>query len=63
MFLALIKLCHTVKQLNKIEGWIRDGNAKKYTNKICRIWIHLPSLKMTNFEFMIQKLDVSLDTT
>ena len=24
------------KQLNKIEGWSRDGSAKKYTNKICR---------------------------
>ena len=24
------------KQLNKIEGWSRDGSAKKYTNKVCR---------------------------
>ena len=22
--------------LNKIEGWSRDGSAKKYTNKVCR---------------------------
>ena len=24
------------QQLNKIEGWCRDGRTKKYTNKICR---------------------------
>ena len=33
------------KQLNKIEGWSRDGRVIKYTNKICRDnHIHYTSL-------------------
>jgi hypothetical protein len=34
--------------MNKIEGWSRDGRAKKYTNKICRRdnHIHDTSLRL-----------------
>ena len=28
--------------MNKIEGWSRDGSAKKYTNKVCRDYVSHP---------------------
>ena len=30
------KRTETSIKSNEIEGWSRDGRAKKYTNKICR---------------------------
>ena len=34
-FLGTAQYTSIKKQLNKIEGWSRDGSAKKYTNKVC----------------------------
>ena len=40
------------KQLNKIEGWSRDGSTKNYTNKICRDNVshplYIPTLAFVN---------------